>query len=210
MGNDRSKTELTPQQVIEAYAQGFFPWPYEDEPIDWHCPDPRFVLLFENLHVSKSLEKQISKKPYEIRLDTCFEQVMRACAEAKRPEQSGTWIREDIFDAYIGLNKLGLAHSVEAFLDNQLVGGLYGVSLGGIFFGESMFTKAPDASKIAFVTLVKQLVRWDFDFIDCQAYTDHLARFGATFWPRKKFLNELSQSLSKPTRQGLWRFEHDF
>lgn len=196
---------MTPELLIQAYAQGFFPWPHEDKPIEFYCPDPRFVLLFENLHVSKSLEKQIKKQPYEIRLDTCFEDVMRACSKAQRPGQSGTWIRDDIFDAYIGLHQLGLAHSVEAFSDNKLVGGLYGVSLGGVFFGESMFANAPDASKIAFVTLVKQLEAWDFDFIDCQAYTDHLARFGATFWPRDKFLQELAKSLEKPTRQGLWR-----
>ncbi len=201
---------MTPEQLIQAYALGFFPWPHENDPIEWHCPDPRFVLLFNNLHVSSSLDKQIRKRPYKITLDTCFEAVMRACSQAKRPGQDGTWIREDIFDAYIGLHKLGLAHSVEAFLDNKLVGGLYGVSLGGIFFGESMFAIAPDASKIAFITLVKQLVEWDFDFVDCQAYTDHLARFGATFWPREKFLKELAKSLEKPTRQGPWRFAHDF
>lgn len=195
---------ITPEQLIQAYSQGFFPWPHEDEPIEWHCPDPRFILLFENLHISNSLEKQIRKKPYEIKLDTCFEKVMRACSKAKRPGQHGTWIREDIFEAYIGLYRLGIAHSVEAFLDHKLVGGLYGVSLGGVFFGESMFTQAPNASKIAFITLVKQLIQWNFDFVDCQAYTDHLARFGATFWSREKFLKELSKSLQKPTRIGSW------
>lgn len=201
---------MTPELLIQAYAQGFFPWPHENNPIEWYSPDPRFVLLFKNLHIGKSLEKQIRKMPYQINLDTCFEQVMRACSKAQRPGQDGTWIREDIFEAYIGLHKLGLAHSVEAFLGGKLVGGLYGVSLGGVFFGESMFTNAPDASKIAFVMLVNQLIKWDFDFIDCQAYTDHLARFGAVFWPRERFLKELSKSLEKPTRQGLWRFEHDF
>lgn len=195
---------MTPQLLIQAYTQGFFPWPDEDNPIQYYCPDPRFVLLFENFHVSSSLQKQIKKKPYEIRLDTCFEAVMHACSKAKRPGQSGTWIREDIFDAYIGLHKLGLAHSIEAFLDNKLVGGVYGVSLGGVFFGESMFSHAPNASKIAFVTLVKQLIEWDFDFIDCQAHTDHLARFGASFWSRKVFLKKLANSLKKPTRQNLW------
>lgn len=201
---------MTPQLLIRAYSQGYFPWPQGDKPIEYYSPDPRFVLLFPNFHISRSLKKQIQKNPYQIKLDTSFERVMRHCANAKRPEQDGTWIREDIFESYIGLHKLGLAHSVEVFLEDKLVGGLYGVSLGGGFFGESMFAIAPDASKIAFVKFVQQLQAWDFDFIDCQVYTDHLARFGATFWSRERFLSELSQSLLKPTRQGLWRFEHDF
>lgn len=200
---------MTPHQIIEGYTQGFFPWPQGNEPIRWYNPDPRFVLEFANFHISTSLSKALHKKPYEIRVDTCFEQVIKACAKAKRPEQSGTWIRSDIIDAYTKLHETGFAHSIEAFLADKLVGGLYGVSLGGVFFGESMFSKAPNASKIAFVTLVKQLQVWDFDFIDCQAYTEHLARFGANFWPREVFLKELAQSLKKPTRAGLWRFDHD-
>ena len=201
---------MTPQLLIQAYSQGYFPWPEENKPIRYYCPDPRFVLLFDNFHVANSLKKQIRKHHYDIQLDTCFESVMRSCARSQRPGQDGTWIRDDIFDAYMGLHQLGLAHSVEAFLENQLVGGLYGVSLGGVFFGESMFTQKQNASKIAFVSLVEQLIQWDFDFIDCQAYTDHLARFGATFWPRAVFLKALSKSLQKPTLQGPWRFKHDF
>ncbi|MBL4818638.1 MAG: leucyl/phenylalanyl-tRNA--protein transferase [Deltaproteobacteria bacterium] len=198
---------MTPQQLIDAYSQGFFPWPQGDEPISWYNPDPRFVLKFSDFHLSASLEKAIQKKPYEIRVDTCFCDVILACAESKRPEQDGTWIRQDVIKAYTQLHTQGFAHSIEAFLDNKLVGGLYGVSLGGVFFGESMFAKAPNASKVAFVYLVKQLKKWDFDFIDCQAYTKHLARFGATFWPRKVFLESLKRSLKKPTLKGPWRFE---
>lgn len=131
---------------------------------------------------------------------------MQNCAQSPRPGQAGTWITPEIITAYTGVHQMGFAHSVEAFENNTLVGGLYGVSLGGVFFGESMFAKVPNASKIAFVTLVQQLQKWDFDFIDCQAYTSHLARFGATFWPREMFLENLAKSLKKPTRKGPWRF----
>ncbi len=199
---------MTPEDIIHAYSAGYFPWPeHPDQPTHWYNPDPRFVLLFENFHISQSLKKALHANLYEIRVDTCFSEVMKHCANSPRPGQAGTWITPEIINAYSGVHKLGLAHSIEAFKDNKLVGGLYGVSLGGVFFGESMFALEPNASKIAFVKLVEQLQKWDFDFIDCQAYTEHLARFGATFWPRDVFLKALAKSLQKPTHQGLWRFE---
>ncbi|MES2504064.1 MAG: leucyl/phenylalanyl-tRNA--protein transferase [Myxococcota bacterium] len=193
--------------LIKRYSRGFFPWPTGDEPIRWYNPNPRFVLAFANFHIGKSLKKAIQISALNIRMDTCFSDVIHACSSEQRPEQDGTWIRDDIIKAYTQLHEKGFAHSIEAFRGDHLVGGLYGVSLGGVFFGESMFAHEGDASKIAFVKLVHQLQRWDFDFIDCQAYTEHLARFGATFWPREAFLKELSSSLDKPTRIGPWRFD---
>src|SRR5690606_34668134 len=139
-----------------------------------------------------------------IRLDTAFEQVMRACAARERPGQSGTWITRDMIDGYVGLHQLGFAHSAEAWLDGELVGGLYGVSLGAAFFGESMFAHVPDASKVAFVTLAAQLHQWGFTLIDCQQKTDHLARFGAAPQPREAFLEALDRALERPTRRGPW------
>jgi len=201
---------ITPQQLIDAYSLGYFPWPEEEnEPIAWHNPDPRFILDFDDFKISQSLKKALSKNNYLVSLDRDFDAVIKNCAKANRPEQSGTWITKDIIDAYSKLHKLGLAHSVEAYEDKNLVGGLYGVSLGAVFFGESMFSLSPNASKIAFVNLVKQLKAWDFDFIDCQSYTEHLARFGATHWPRERFLSELNKSLEKETKQGQWRFDDD-
>ena len=155
----------------------------------------------------RSLRKTMRRRPYEIRLDTAFTQVIEACADMPREDQDGTWITDEMMDAYIELHRQGFAHSAEAWRGNQLVGGLYGVSLGGAFFGESMFAHATDASKIAFVTLVQQLAAWNIDLIDCQVHTDHLARFGAREWPRDTFLAALQQALCAPTRIGPWRLD---
>ncbi|MEM9490702.1 MAG: leucyl/phenylalanyl-tRNA--protein transferase, partial [Myxococcota bacterium] len=183
--------DLSPDRLLMAYGMGIFPWYGEDLPIIWHSPDPRMVLKADKLHVSRSLRKALRKGLYDIRLDTAFGAVIEACAVLPRPGQDGTWIVDEMIDAYIELHELGFAHSVEAWRDDELVGGLYGVSLGGAFFGESMFARAPDASKIAFVTLVKQLRAWGIELIDCQVHTDHLARFGAENWPRARFLEAL-------------------
>lgn len=199
--------DLRPERLLLAYSIGIFPWYSEGLPIIWHSPDPRMVLVPEHLHVPRSLRKTMRKRPYEIRLDSAFGQVIEACAEAPRADQDGTWITEEMKAAYRELHRLGLAHSAEAWLDGELVGGLYGVSLGGAFFGESMFARAPDASKIAFITLVQQLEAWDIHLIDCQVYTEHLARFGAREWPRDMFLAALQGALDKPTRAGRWRLE---
>ncbi len=199
--------DLGAERLLLAYSMGIFPW-YEDGlPILWHSPDPRMILLPGHLRVSRSLRKTLRDRSFEIRLDGDFEAVIRACARAPRDGQDGTWITDEMVDAYLRLFELGCAHSVEAWLGAELVGGLYGVSLGGCFFGESMFASSPNASKVAFVALVEQLARWEFDLIDCQIHTDHLARFGATEWPRSRFLSALEESLAKQTRRGRWQFD---
>lgn len=196
--------DLRPTRLLNAYAHGIFPWYSEGQPILWHSPNPRFALTPEQFHLPRSLGKAMRKAPFEIRYDTAFEQVMRFCAETPRPGQSGTWITDEMLHAYVELHRLGFAHSVESWQDGRLVGGLYGVSLGAAFFGESMFAHVSEASKVAFATLVPRLQGWGFELIDCQQETEHLARFGATPWPRKQFLAALTHALQKPTRQGAW------
>ncbi|RMH42571.1 MAG: leucyl/phenylalanyl-tRNA--protein transferase [Deltaproteobacteria bacterium] len=199
--------DLRPERLLLAYANGIFPWPHEGLPLLWHSPDPRMVLEIGALHVPRSLRKRMRRGTYTVTLDTAFDEVIRRCADTPRPGQSGTWITPNMVEAYTELHHLGFAHSAEAWLDGQLAGGLYGVSLGGAFFGESMFAAAPDASKVAFVTLVDQLARWEFDLVDCQVHTDHLARFGATLWPRARYLERLRECLRKPTRRGAWQID---
>ena len=199
--------DLSPERLLLAYANGIFPWYDEGLPILWHSPDPRMVLIPSELQVGRSLRKVLKRDSYELTLDRAFERVIRACAERERPGQEGTWITEDMITAYVHLHELGFAHSVETWQDGALAGGLYGVSLGCAFFGESMFTWRSGASKVAFVRLVEQLLRWNFGLIDCQVHTEHLERFGATEWPRARFLEALAQSLEDETRCGVWHFD---
>jgi leucyl/phenylalanyl-tRNA--protein transferase len=199
--------DLAPQRLLLAYATGIFPWYSEGQPILWHSPDPRAVLLPSALHVSKSLARSLRRRKFEVRLDTAFADVVHACAEVPRPGAEGTWITRDMLRAYVRLHALGYAHSAEAWENGRLVGGLYGVSLGGVFFGESMFTRRSDASKVAFAVLVRQLEHWDFDFVDCQIRTAHLERMGAVLWPRKTFLEALARSLGRKARRGSWRLD---
>jgi leucyl/phenylalanyl-tRNA--protein transferase len=199
--------DLRPERLLLAYSLGIFPWYSDGLPILWYSPDPRLVLECPDLVVPRSLKKTLRRGHYRVTLDTAFDRVIRACADAPRPGQHGTWITEDMVRAYRKLHELGYAHSAEAWMDGELAGGLYGVSLGGGFFGESMFARADDASKVAFVTLVEQLGRWGIDLIDCQVHTEHLARFGAVEWPRERFLARLATALEKPTRSGRWRLE---
>jgi len=201
--------DLRPERLLLAYSMGIFPWYDEDMPILWHAPDPRAVLVPSELHVPRSLAKLIRKRPFELRLDSAFAQVIAGCARAGRPGQDGTWITDEMRAAYIKLHQLGFAHSAEAWQDGELVGGLYGVSLGSLFYGESMFANVADASKIAFVTLVGQLERWKFSLIDCQQKTDHLMRFGAVMWRRKRFQEALAAGLEQPTRKGPWSLDED-
>lgn len=196
--------DLRPERLLLAYAQGIFPWPAEGMPLLWFSPDPRFVLTPAELHVPRSLAKRAKRGDYEIRYDTAFEAVIRACARTKRQGQRGTWILPGMVEGYAELHRLGFAHSVECWMDGELAGGLYGVSLGHAFFGESMFARRPDASKLAFLHLVTRLGRWGFDLIDCQVRTEHLARFGAYDIPREAFLERLQASLEHETRRGLW------
>ena len=187
--------DLAPARLLAGYRRGIFPWYAEGQPILWHSPDPRFVLLPGHLHVPRSLEKVLRRRTYEIRADTAFAEELRACAEAPRPGQDGTWITPEMHGAYVALHRLGHAHSVEAWQDGELVGGLYGVALGRVFFGESMFTRAPDASKAAFVTLARALFDAGCLLIDCQVETDHLGRFGAANIPRRRFLQLLGPAV---------------
>ena len=197
---------LEPDRLLVAYAAGIFPWYSEGQPIRWHSPDPRMVLRPRELKISKSMMRTLRHVTLEIRCDTAFREVIHECAAIPRPYQTGTWITPEMIDAYADLYERGLAHSVEAWLDDRMVGGLYGVALGGCFFGESMFSIERDASKVAFVQLVQQLVDWNFDLIDCQVYTDHLASMGAVEMARGKFLRLLRTSLQRETRRGPWSF----
>lgn len=201
--------DLRPERLRLAYSMGIFPWYHEGSPILWHAPDPRAVLEPDKLHVSRSLAKRMRKRPYRLSLDAAFAEVMQRCASADRPGQSGTWITQAMLRAYVTLHEQGVAHSAEAWLDDRLVGGVYGVALGACFFGESMFADADDASKIAFVALVRQLERWGFSLIDCQQKTAHLTRFGAVSWPRARFQQALAKALEAPGRPGPWRFDDD-
>lgn len=189
--------------LLEAYSQGIFPWFSRGEPILWWSPDPRMILAPAELHVSRSLAQRLRRGGFEMTADRAFESVMRACA-APRPGDAGTWISERMIRAYRQLHEAGFAHSIETWMDGELAGGLYGVAIGRAFFGESMFSDQADASKIAFVSLVSALASWQFSLIDCQVYTEHLARFGAQMWSRRDFLAALEVALDAPTRRGKW------
>jgi len=199
--------DLEPERLLLAYSAGIFPWYEQGQPILWHSPDPRAVLRPDAVRVSRSLRKVLRRGLYEVRLDTAFDAVVRGCAEAPRAQGEGTWITLEMRRAYGRLHALGFAHSAEAWEGDTLAGGLYGVSLGGVFFGESMFAARPDASKVAFVVLMQQLARWGFDLVDCQMQTAHLERFGAVLWPRPRFLETLARSLDRETRRERWRLE---
>lgn len=196
--------DLKPKRLLAAYEHGIFPWYSEGFPILWHSPNPRFVLQPERIHLSRSLKKTIKRGTFEVRYDTAFEAVIDACARQGRPGQRGTWITREMRQAYAELHRLGFAHSVESWAQDELQGGLYGVSLGAAFFGESMFSRVPDASKVALATLAERLVTWSFRIIDCQMETEHLSRFGAEAWPRHRFLTVLEEALRTPTRRGPW------
>jgi len=197
--------DLRPERLLLAYSMGIFPW--QGEPLHWHSPDPRMVLLADELVVSRSLRKATRRGLFHITLDTAFTEVMLACATVPRPGQDGTWITPGMVESYTELHRRGFAHSAEAWKGRALVGGLYGLSLGAAFFGESMFTLEADASKVVFVALVEQLRLWGLPLVDCQVYTPHLASFGAREWPRRDFLAALHAALDRPTRLGPWRFD---
>lgn len=196
-----------PETLKEAYSRGIFPWPHEEVPLLWFCPDPRFVLVPEAAHVARSLRKEMRRGGFEVRADTAFQEVIRACARKERRGQKGTWITGEMIAGYTALHEEGLAHSIEAWRDGRLVGGLYGISMGAVFFGESMFTEVPNASKVAFATLLANLVRWRFHLVDCQAYTPYLESFGAEDWTRARFLAVLKRALRAPARPGKWTLE---
>ena len=200
--------DLSPTRLLEAYASGIFPWFGDDDPLLWWSPDPRMVLYVTELHVSRSLRRVVRSGRFRVTLDRAFPEVMAACAEP-RPGQDGTWITADMTDAYTNLARLGYAHSVEAWLDGALVGGLYGVAIGRMFFGESMFARVSDASKVAFVHLAGQLERWSVPLIDCQMATRHLASLGAREIPRAEFIREVRRLVRQPPIPAPWRFDTD-
>ncbi len=200
--------DLSSDRLIAAYRRGIFPWYDAGQPILWWSPDPRCVLFPEQLHVSRSLHKRLRKPDYQVTLDRCFEQVIRACA-APRAQTPDTWISDAMASAYTRLHRRGLAHSVEVWQSGQLVGGLYGVALGQVFFGESMFSRARDASKIALVYLVEQLRNWDYHLIDCQVFSSHLARLGACEIPRSEFAGRLEQHIDQPGT-AVWEMTWDY
>jgi leucyl/phenylalanyl-tRNA--protein transferase len=192
--------DLSLERLAFAYEIGIFPWYSKEEPILWWSPDPRFLLYPKDFKLRRSLKKTIRKGLYEIRFDTAFEQVIRACSKRKRPGQDDTWITKDMIKAYIKLHQAGFAHSIEAWREGKLVGGLYGVSKGPFFFGESMFYDEPDASKVALAALVHRFR--DAPFIDCQVANDFFRSMGAVDVPRSKFLRELDTHVKKPS---LWQ-----
>ena len=200
-------SELTPERIVEAYRRGIFPWFERRGLVAWFSPDPRMVLEPKELHVGRTLGKTLARGTFEIRLDTAFREVILACARTPRRHEQGTWIGPRFVDAYVELHRKGLAHSAEAWKDGRLVGGLYGVALGGAFFGESMFSAVADASKVAFATLVGQLAAWGFVLVDCQVYSRHLASLGASERSREAFLRSLASAVRAPGRVGPWRLE---
>ena len=198
--------DLHPERLLLAYANGIFPWPSHELPLAWFSPDPRMLLFPGEVVVSRSLRRSIRRRRFEVRADTAFAEVMRACADARRGH---TWITDEMFEAYTRLHALGFAHSIEVYARGELVGGLYGVSLGGTFCGESMFHYETDASKAAFVALARQTERWGFHFVDCQLPTEHLASLGARPVPRDEYLELLRGAMESPGRRGRWHLDRD-
>ncbi|MBL8514467.1 MAG: leucyl/phenylalanyl-tRNA--protein transferase [Betaproteobacteria bacterium] len=195
--------DLSVDSIVAAYARGIFPWYANDQPILWWSPDPRMVLFPEEFKVSKSLAKTMRGAKFEVRFDSAFSEVIAGCA-APRREDGGTWIVEDMQRAYAALHKMGIAHCAESWRDGELVGGLYGVALGRVFFGESMFARETDASKVAFVALMDKLRRDGFALIDCQQETRHLARFGARPIPRREFVRRLGELINSSSTASSW------
>ncbi len=200
--------DLSPQRLLRAYSQGIFPWYNPDEPILWWCPNPRAVLVPAHFHMSRSLGKSLRRANYAVSMDRAFSEVLAACAGDRRSSR-GTWLGEEMQQAYQRLHRLGQAHSVEVWRDGTLIGGLYGIALGAVFFGESMFSRADDASKIALYWLSRQLVQWGFQMIDCQVSSAHLLGLGAVEIERSQFLAQLSAALAAPGHQAPWRFMID-
>lgn len=195
--------DLSPERIQSAYRQGVFPWFEQDQPILWWSPNPRSVIYVEQFKPSRSLSKTIRKNRYQVTFDTAFDDVIKACAKP-REGQEGTWITEQMIAAYIRLHKLGVAHSIESWSDGQLVGGLYGLAIGQVFFGESMFSHSTDASKVAFASMVNWLKTWNYSLIDCQVSNPHLTSLGALELPRDQFVEELNQRVSLPPSKNAW------
>jgi leucyl/phenylalanyl-tRNA--protein transferase len=196
--------DLRPERLLLGYRQGIFPWYDEGLPILWHSPDPRCVLPLDRIRVSRSLRRVLCRGVFEVRYDQSFARVIRACKEAERRGQDGTWITDEMEEAYVRLHELGYAHSIESWFDGELAGGLYGVSLGRMFFGESMFHWRTDASKVALVTVAARLLGWGFRFMDAQVANPLTLSLGFEDWPRAVYLARLAEELGAPTRRGNW------
>ena len=196
--------DLTPHRLVQAYCKGIFPWYNPGEPILWWTPDPRCVIYPESFKPSRSLAKRIRNTSYEFKFDSNFTQVIERCSEPRRHEK-GTWIGDDMKIAYIRLNEMGIAHSAEIWIEGELVGGLYGIAIGGAFFGESMFSKETDSSKMALMHLVDYLYSWNFSIIDCQISSNHMLSLGAVEVSRKKFLEDLDYAIKLPGKPGSWK-----
>lgn len=196
--------DLSPERLLLAYQKGIFPWYSDDEPIIWHSPEDRFVLLPDELHISKSMQRVLNSDRFKVTFDTDFPFVIQQCANIDRKEQDGTWITEEMIKAYTELYYLGFAHSVEVWLDDKIVGGVYGVSLGKCFFAESMFHTVSNASKFALIKLVEFLKKHDFLFIDAQVFTEHVTTLGAKEIPRSEFIQMLQRGLKSDNLIGKW------
>jgi len=198
--------DLSPERLLLAYSSGIFPWFSEGDPILWWSPSPRLVIFPDEFKAPRRLGRLIRQKKYSITMDQAFRQVIKACATSAERGKKGSWITRDMIAAYCRLHDMGLAHSVECWQDEILAGGLYGISLGAFFFGESMFSRQANCSKIALVFLAEKLLQWNFDLIDCQMKTAHLLQFGAREIPGPEFQKLLAQSMSRPTQSGKWQF----
>ncbi len=196
--------DLSESRVLMAYRMGIFPWFSDDDPILWWSPDPRLVLVPQDIRISRRLRRTIRKGVFTVSSDTVFGRVIEECARIRIENAEQTWLVDDMVEAYTGLHEMGYAHSVETWHEGRLAGGLYGISLGGVFFGESMFTRVSDASKTALVALCGHLQKRGFDMIDCQMTTPHLMRMGGMEIPRKEFLKKLASSMQRPTDVGRW------
>ncbi|OYW28450.1 MAG: leucyl/phenylalanyl-tRNA--protein transferase [Methyloversatilis sp. 12-65-5] len=195
--------ELTPDRILDAYRQGIFPWFSDGQPVLWWSPDPRMVLVPSEIRITRSMHKVLRNRRYEVRCDSAFEAVMRACA-APRDGQAGTWISDEMIEAYSALHQRGYAHSVETWIDGRLAGGLYGMAIGRMFYGESMFSTARDASKIALVHLARYLETRAFGLIDCQMNTNHLGSMGGREIPRREFCRVMAQCIADGPMPGRW------
>ena len=205
--------DLRPERLLAAYSTGIFPWPTEGLPLLWFSPDPRMILRPEAVQVSRSLAKQLRRGGLRLRADQAFPRVIRACSRAPRRGQKGTWITREVVDAYVRLHRLGFAHSIEVWRgegdEAELVGGLYGVAIGHLFSGESMFHRQTGASKIAFVALARQLGRWGWPLVDCQVPTPHLESLGAEPLPREEYLAAAAVAVAAPGEPGRWTLDED-
>jgi leucyl/phenylalanyl-tRNA--protein transferase len=201
--------DLSRRRVWNAYQRGIFPWPHEGYPLLWFSPDPRMVLPVEALHVPRRLARTVRRGAFRVTADTAFDDVVRACAAARRRDDVGTWITPGMMRAYGGLHRDGRAHSVETWIDGRLAGGIYGVAVGRVFVAESMFMRGADGSKIALVALVRHAARIGFRLVDAQVHTDHVARFGFREWPRHRYLDALRDGLRDPLPEGPWSLDTD-